>query len=67
MAYKVREFEAPGVVRGFVQEEGLFFKEWVVYLPTGLFGSKKVGSVEPKEDELRKFLEQKYGKPVKIW
>jgi len=67
MAHKVREFEAPGGIRGFVQEEGVIFSSWVVYENSGWFGAKKIGSVEPKEDELRKFLEQKYGKPVKIW
>ena len=64
---KVREFEVSSGVKGFVQEEGVLFSEWVIYEKSGWFGNKQVGSVDPKEDELRKFLEKKYGKPVKIW
>ena len=63
----VRQFETKDGVRGFVQKEGIFDTKWVVYVKKGLFGDKKIGAVEPKEDELRKFLEEKYGKPVKIW
>ena len=63
----LRRFEAPGV-KGFVQEEtqGFFNTVWTVY-ENKFIGNEKIGSVEPKEDELRKFLEDKYGKPVKIW
>jgi hypothetical protein len=63
----IRKFEVSGGVKGFVQKEGIFNPRWVVYVKKSWFGDEKIGSTEPKEDELRKFLERKFGKPVKIW
>ena len=63
----VRFFEAKNGEKGFVQQEGIFDTKWVVYKKKNWFGDEKIGEVEPKEDDLRKFLESKFGKPVKIW
>ena len=64
----LRKFKAPNGVKGFVQQEtrGFFDTVWTIY-KNKFIGSEKISSVEPKEDELRKFLEKQYGKPVKIW
>ena len=62
----IRKFEAPNGVKGFVEKEGIFDPKWVVYKDK-FFGNQKVGSVEPKEDKLREYLEKTFGRPVKIW
>jgi len=61
----IRKFEAPNGVKGFVEKEGIFDPKWIIY-KNKFIGNEKVGSVEPKE-ELRKFLEKTFGRPVKIW
>ena len=63
----VRYFETKDGAKGFVQEEGIFDVRWVIYVKKGWFGDEKIGEVEPKEDKLREFLENRFGKPVKIW
>ena len=62
----IRKFEAPKGVKGFIQKEGIFNTKWVIY-KNKFFGDEKIASVEPKEDELRIFLEKTFGRPVKIW
>ena len=61
----IRNWEAKNT-KGIIQQEGIFDTRWVIYEGGG-FVNKKIGSVEPKEDKLREFLEEKFGKPVKIW
>ena len=63
----VRYFETRDGIKGFVQQEGIFDTKWVVYRKKSWFGDEKIGEVAAKEDDLRKFLEEKFGKPVKIW
>ena len=62
----IRKFEAPNGVTGFVEKEGIFDTKWVIYKDK-FFGNEKVGSVEPKEDKLREYLEKTFDRPVKIW
>ena len=59
-------FKVIGTTKGFVKEEGKP-SEWVVYEKTNSIDYKRIGTIEPKEDKLREFLEIKYGKPIKIW
>ena len=61
----IRNWESKSA-KGTVQQEGFFDTKWVIYKDK-FFGDEKIGSVEPKEDKLREFLEERFGKPVKIW
>ena len=65
-------WEAKDGTKGFAQEESkfLFGSKLGIYKEGGFldFGSEKLGEVEKvSEDELRKFLEGRFKKPIKIW
>ena len=70
MAKKVIEWKSRTGRRGFIQEEGIIRKRWVIYERKGFFGfgSERLGEVssELKGDELLRELEVIIGERVEI-
>jgi hypothetical protein len=70
MARKVAEWESKSGRRGFIQEEGVFSKELVVYEKKGLFGfgAVKLGVLKSNLsfEETKRELEKIVGEKVKI-
>ena len=70
MARKVIEWKSRTGRRGFIQEEGVIRKRWVVYEQKGFFGfgSERLGELSPdlKGDELLRELGVIIGERVEI-
>ena len=60
------KFELPNGFKGFTKK-AMLGKNADVYVRVCIFKKLKIGTIKLSEDQLRNFLENLYGSPIKIW